>query len=203
MPSVYHSRFNRVVAIVVWALEVFLLVSGVIGGVLQRHPGFVVPAAFAALAVFALLWHPKVVVDDAGTTLVNVLVTVVVPWAALIDVDTKYSLSLRTPGRAYAAWAAPAPGRTGIAMARRTERRHGDRETTPTLAGRARPGDLVATESGAAAYLVRSRWQELVEAGRVEAGVAESTPVTTRVHWTQSGALLVLAAGSVYVLGWL
>jgi len=129
-----------------------------------------------------------------------VLRTVVIPWAALIDVDTKFSLTLRTPNGRFGVWAAPAPGRTGVAMARRAERRHGNQAQTAAMGNRSRPGDLVTTESGEAAYLVRDRWNSLVEAGRIEAGQAESTAVLVRWHWVLDAALAGLLIATILVL---
>ncbi|HEY0258813.1 MAG TPA: PH domain-containing protein [Lacisediminihabitans sp.] len=202
--DVFHSRFNRILAIVIWALEVFVLVTTVVAGQFADQPlTTIVPELFVAGFVYVLLWRPGVKIDDEAVTLVNVLRTISVPWPALIDVDTRFSLSLRTPNASYSAWAAPAPGRTGLAMARRAERRHGSNPLTPTIGGRSRPGDLITTESGEAAYLVRERWNALVESGRVEPGLADVTPVTIRWHWAEDIALLILAAGAAFVTGWL
>jgi hypothetical protein len=202
--AVFHSRFNRILAIVVWSLEVFLLVSSGVAGEFVKNPAmFLVPAVFAAVLVWALLWNPQVIVGDQEVVIVNVLRTIVVPWPALIDVDTKYSLSLRTPRGNYAAWAAPAPGRTSLAIARRAERRHGSSAQVPAIGGRSRPGDLITTESGEAAYLVRERWNKLVESGAIEAGIADSTPVTIRWHWVSDGVLLLLAVATTVALGWI
>lgn len=199
--SVFHSRFNRVVAIVIWALEAFVLVSNVISGEFAEGPALVVvPVVLGAVLVYAVLWRPSVAVSADGVTLVNVLRTIVVPWPALIDVDTRFSLSLRTPGGTFSAWAAPAPGRAGAAVANRAERRHGPHSPTPSIGGRARPGDLISTESGEAAYMVRERWNELVEAGLVEVGVAETTPVAIHWHWVQGAVVAALIIAVVAVV---
>lgn len=199
--EVFHSRFNRVLAVVVWAIVALLLASGVVSGILAARPVFLVPAALLALAGWVALWRPAVIVDDEAAKLVNVARTVTVPWPALIDVDTKYALTLRTPGHVYPAWAAPAPGRAGAAMARRRER-GSVRPPGPLPSERSRPGDLLASESGQAAYMVRARWQELVGAGRVEAGIADRVRVVQTWHLGYLGPLIALAIGSVFALGW-
>lgn len=195
--SVFHSRFNRVLAVISWALIAFLALSGAIAGAITMRPALGVAAIFSALVVYALLWRPSVSVDDQSVTLVNVMRTVVVPWSALIDVDTKYSLSLVVPGREFAAWAAPAPGRTAATLARRSDARLGNRAVARGLAHRSRPGDLTNTESGEAAYLVRERWNTLREEGRIEGGVAESTPITIRWHFVQLALLAVTAVVAI------
>ena len=62
--------------------------------------------------------------------------------------------------------------------------------------GSIRPGDLKNTDSGYAAYLVRSRWQELVEAGAVDVDAPD------RVHrmWNRAPlavAVVLIAAAAV------
>jgi hypothetical protein len=55
----------------------------------------------------------------------------------------------------------------------------------------------VTSESGEAAFLVRSRWERLRKAGRIEAGLADETPVTISIDWVAVGALVALAAASI------
>ena len=198
----FHSRFNRILAVVAWALTLFALITSAVAGLLvgAEAARIVLPLALIALAAYVVLWRPSLTVDDDAVTVVNVLRTVVIPWAALIDVDTKFSLTLRTPNGRFGVWAAPAPGRTGVAMARRAERRHGNQAQTAAMGNRSRPGDLVTTESGEAAYLVRERWNSLVEAGRIEAGQAESTAVLVRWHWVLDAALAGLLIATILVL---
>ncbi len=201
-PEVFRSRFNRIIAVCAWVLDAALLGGTVATDALAAHPALVVPAGLIAVASWVTLWHPGVTVDDEKVSLVNIVRTVSVPWEALIDVDTQYALTLRTPRRSYSAWAAPAPGRAGAAIARRTERRHGAPAVMPGTGGRSRPGDMLGTESGDAAYLVRSRWQSLIAEGRVEAGLADETAITVRWHLFSLVALTALAVGSAFALGW-
>lgn len=193
--EVFHSRFNRMLAVATWLIDALLLGSGIASGILSDRPQLIVPAALVGFAAWAGLWRPAVVVDDEAVILVNVVGSVTVPWAALIEVDTKYALALRTPGRVYSAWAAPAPGRAGAAMA-------GRRQHDSGRSGASRPGDLLASESGEAAYLVRTRWTELLDAGRVETGVADTVSVQRNRHLVTLAVLVVLATASAFALGW-
>jgi len=198
--DVFVSKFNRFLAVIAWALDAFALVAYITVHASLRDPWVLIPVALVAVAVWTVLWRPRVVIDDDRIQLRNVFRTITVPWPALIHVDTKFALTLFTPGHRYGAWAAPAPGRTGAAMAARKQ----DRGRAPMAPvrqdGTIRPGDLIASESGQVAYLIRERWTRLRDAGRIEAGVADETPVGIQVHWWLSGTMAVLLVGTVLVL---
>ena len=142
--------------------------SGVAGTAVTAGPGALTGAAPAA--AHRLTWAgscsgcPAVVVHDAGVSLENPFRSIVVPWAALVHVDTRYALTLVTAGKSYGAWAAPAPGIWGGRNAR-PEDLQGLAGSTYGPGKSVRPGDLKSTDSGQAAQLVRVRWQELVESG--------------------------------------
>lgn len=195
--SVFVSRFNRVLAVVVWILDAAIVagsIAAVGGGAAWAH---LVPGALVAVFAFAALWAPRVEVDDDKATLVNVLRTIEVPWEALVNVDTRFSLKLITPNGSYSAWAAPAPGRT--TTFRLTRARRGSTAGS-TGARDVRPGDLLDTDSGDAAHLVRDRWTTLIEEGRVETGIADTVRARIRLHPATIGALAVLGAATVVVL---
>jgi Bacterial PH domain len=198
--TVFRSRFNRAVAVVAWALCVYLVAVSAIEGGGAAAAQALLPAAFVALGAWAVLWRPLVSVEDDGVLLRNVARSIRVPWAALIDVETRWALTLRVPGAAYSALAAPAPGRTTAMVARRRERQHGPAEYSGAAGGRSRPGDLAGTASGDAAYLVRERWHRLREAGGIELGQADLVRAEVRWHWLTLGALAALAVASAFVL---
>lgn len=182
------SRFNRVMAIVVWVTSAAVA----LGAAWNPASGATPYAAAALLAFFAwaALWRPYVGLDDVGVTLRNVTHRVVVPWPALIHVDTRMALTLHTPGRAFSAWAAPAPSALSAAV---TGRRAGEREAR--AAGSAlRPGDLLGTESGNAAVVIREQWQARVARGSIAAGEADRYQVTR--EWD----LPVIAIGCALVV---
>ena len=188
-PVTFRSTFNKVLCIVAWAaLAIVLVVVLVTPGALQRP---FIPLGLAAVAaiIWAVLWSPHVRVDDDAVSIANVLREIRVPWAALIEIDTKYSLTLRVPGRLFSATAAPAPGQIVGLRASRSHRGRG--------AGRGdlvRPGDLASTDSGHAAELVRERWDRLREAGAIETGVADTTPVGIRPRLAEIATIVVAVA---------
>jgi len=191
-----HSRFNRFAALVVWALSALMIWAAVTQGADPRAAGLYPFAALLALLGWAGLWRPCVRVGDAGVTLRNVTHEVVVPWEALIHVDTRYALTLHTATGKFTAWAAPAPGLVGSLTARR---RHGDREARAS--GEAlRAGDLIGTESGDAALIVRERWRRRLDAGAVVTGVADTVQVARRWDLPVLGGLVILTLATVGTL---
>lgn len=139
-----------------------------------------------------LFWYPAVLVAEDAVTLRNPLVTVRVPWNALIDVDTRYALKLVTPSRGYTAWAAPAPGVWGTHSGK-VEHLTNLPSTSYGPGGSVRPGDLKNTDSGHAAYLVRSHWQDLVETGRLDVDRQEKARRSWNLAPLAVGVLLVVA----------
>ena len=193
-PDVFYSRFNRVIAAIfaavaaLSALSLFLLPTA-------SNRALVVPALFVMLFVWEVLWRPDLRVSDTAVTIRNPLRTIVVPWAALVHVDTKFALTLYTPGKKFAVFCAPAPGRSLTSAGRRKTT-----DPVPYVSGSPRPGDLPGSESGEAAQLVRSRWDALQKSGRVDGGLAAQTPVTVVWAWGRAGVLAAVAAASIVAL---
>ena len=196
--EVFVSRFNRVLAVLIWAAAAALTV-GLLVSVHDARLLYVVPCALFAFVGWALLWRPSLTVADDGIEVVNVTRTIRIPWQALIHVDTKYALTLYTPGRKFPVWSAPAPGTARTLRATRQETK--GRVGKPAVADSVRrPGDLLSTESGAAAEVVRRRWAQLQQSGAVDSGLADETPVTVRWHVATLAVLVVLAAGALAAL---
>jgi len=193
-PTVFYSRFNRIVAAAfaavaaLSALSLFLLPTA-------SNRWLVVPALFVMVFVWEVLWRPSLRISDVAVTIFNPLRTIVVPWAALVHVDTKFALTLYTPGRKFAVYCAPAPGRSLTSAGRRKST-----DPVPHVTGAPRPGDLPGSESGEAAHLVRARWDELQRSGRVDGGLAAETPVSVVWAWGRAGVLVAGAAASIIAI---
>jgi hypothetical protein len=146
-----------------------------------------------------MLWRPRFEIERSGLTVLNVTRTIEIPWRALIHVDTKYALTLYTPGHRYAVWSAPAPGTASTLRATRNETK--GRVGSPSVGSSVRrPGDLLSTESGQAAEVIRRRWTRLRDSGALEPGFADETPVQVRWHLVTLGVTVALAAGTVAAL---
>lgn len=176
----------------VWALALGTTVAyGVTSGVeaFVRALPWAVAVSVLAWMVF---WMPRVDVDGEGVLVVNPLRTVRVPWPALIDVRTRYSLTLVTPSGEVKAWAAPGPGRHELASAGRQDLA-GLPASTYDSRGAVGLGDLLSAPSGVVAQHVRRRWAELAESGSLAQGEADMTTVRTTWHVRQ-GALVLAGA---------
>jgi hypothetical protein len=190
---VYRSNTNKVISISGWGV----LGLAVIAAFLTGRPSAVlglVPIATIALLIWELFWRPAIVVEDDGVTLVNQFHTVVIPWAMIIDVETKWSMTIVTPGHRYRGSAAPAPGavyRPNMSGASRTGR---------VVDGSISKADAPGTDSGDAATIVRRRLRAMADAGTLPIGQAGSMSVTTRVHWVSIAVLAALLAASIPAL---
>ncbi|WP_105036102.1 PH domain-containing protein [Cryobacterium aureum] len=193
-PNFFYSRFNRVIA-VVFATVAALSALSVVLLPTASNRWLAVPALFVILFVWEVLWRPDLRVSDEAITIHNPLRTIIVPWAALVHVDTKFALTLHTPGRKFAVYCAPAPGRSLTSSGRRKST-----DPVPYVSGSPRPGDLPGSESGEAAQLVRARWDLLQKTGRVDGGLAAQTPVAVVWAWGRAGVLAVGAAASVVAI---
>lgn len=196
---VFRSRFNRILAAVFWVVCAAALVAICLTYAYRPTgsvAGLAVGSVVVGVAVFVVLWRPQLTVSDDAIVVRNVLSTVIVPWNALIHVDTKYALTLITPQRKVAVWCAPAPGATA---ALRASRAQGTQARAWTAASDLRPGDLAGTESGRAAFLVRSRWNTLREQGRIELGNAGNERVQVQPHIAAITALIVGIAAAALV----
>lgn len=190
-----HSRFNRIMAIAVWAFAAVIV--GLSAASTDVTLAWLYPAA--ALAVYlawAAFWRPGIAVDASGVDIQNVTHRVHIPWSALIHVDTKHALTLFTPGRRFVAWSAPAPG---AVAAQAISKRPLNREAQ-SVGSALRPGDLLGSDSGDAAMLVRDEWQRQLAGGGIEPGVANDVVISRRIDVIMIGVSSVLAALTVILL---
>lgn len=149
-----------------------------------------VAATAIVLTVIAYIYFvtPRIVVDEDAIRVENSWREHTVPWGAIIDVDTRFQLTLVTPQGRVHAQAAPSPGGLS-AMRSRADRDQATARVNQQRAGALRPGDLPSTPSGALAATIRGHWQDLVEAGTIDT----SEVVTTRPRMTH----LVLTFGGI------
>jgi hypothetical protein len=196
-PLVYRPTMVRVLSVVSWLLLAVLCGSMVASDAGETLRWLPLLALLAAL-VYALFWRPAVEVDDEAVSLRNLVHDVRVPWARLEAVDTRYSLTLHTGERRFAAWAAPAPGRS---LALRQSR--WDAAALAALGSDLdyglRSSSAPNTDSGGAALMVRSRWEHALTQPGV-AGHDSAPPVRVTIAAVPAALLAVTTVASVAVI---
>lgn len=147
-------------------------------------PGLVATGIAIAVLSHVYFWRPHVRVRTSGVTVVNHWRTHEVPWAALVDVETRFDLTLVTTRGMIHARGAPSPG--GFASLRAGSPRSRDAlSRDPSLpgvsygpGGTLRAGDRLDSDSGGVARVIRGHWQQLVDRNALD---AVDTEVRSRV----------------------
>ena len=191
-PTSFRPAFGRVLSVVVVLIAATGVAGFVVGGdaqgLLRYGWGLLLLCALA----IALLWMPQLRIAEHEVTVRNVFSTVHVPWPAIQRIDTKWALTVYTDGLTIPVWASPAPSRYASQASDTTDAR-----LAASAGGSSpRPGDLLSTGSGAAAYLIRRHWDDLRADGLLDAGV-EAGSVRRDIHWTTIIVLGVLAVATV------
>jgi hypothetical protein len=181
--QVFIAKSARVLAIVVIVAMALALLSifatDGITGVIQS----ISVVALVCYGALMLFWFPQVEVSEEVVVIKNVLRSYRIPISAIARIDTRWALALFLPGgKRITSWSATAPGRHASIFASRDLGQHLPESTY--LAGTVRPGDLVNTDSGAAAATIRRYWEAQQERG---SNVTEKVSISW--HKTQ---LLVL-----------
>src|SRR6476620_1411881 len=91
--EIFKARTNK------WFAGLSWLVAGVglAGIALAGGAGALTgagPLLLIAYLGWLLFWRPAVVVNESGVSLENPFRSIVVPWEALVHVDTRYALTL-------------------------------------------------------------------------------------------------------------
>lgn len=151
--------------------------------------------ALVALGL-ALYWRPRLEIRPEEVRLVNPVRTVSIPWERIVDVRTRFAVTIAVEDRTYSSFALPASG-AGAALragADAVNRNH----PIARPDGGVRVGDLTSTASGAAAHRVRTEWQRRIETGQLDvfAQGGDAEPVRTRVVAGPLAASAVLLAAS-------
>lgn len=182
---------GKVLTVAVGLVGAFGLVSLFTEGGLHELARFGVVGLAGVYLCWMLFWFPSVTVGPAGVTIRNIARTHQISWPAVVAVETRYALTVRTTTGKFVAWSAPSPGRYA-----------GRTSTAPELRSQGKGprevalGDIPRSESGLAALVVRQRWDALKAAGYLDSGAIEGTGVVTR--WN---AAVLGCAGGVLALG--
>lgn len=187
----FRPTFGRVLTVTTWLIVAGGLAGLVIAGDLEALARYSWPMLLVATLAVALFWLPSLFVDEKQIVVRNVFSTVHVPWAAIQRIDTQYALTLYTATGTVSVWASPAPNRYAAQLSARQDASLPGR----TEGGSIRPGDLLNTESGAAAYVIRTHWNELLEDGLIDD--AASARIRREPHVVTIVVLTVLVVATV------
>ncbi len=187
--TTFVSRSGRILAVLF--IAVFAAAAGTTAATSSGIDGLrgVVVSTFLAATVYATFWRPRLIVRAGSVNVRNVLTTHEIEWGVITRIDTKWGLTLHVGERRISVWAAPAPSRYAAMLASRDQGQH--LPATTYLSGTVRPGDLVTSDSGGAAAIVRRHW----ERRGTDRGLVE-----TRVNVPLAVALGVLGAAAAAAL---
>lgn len=173
-PRVYRAASAPWLTGFLVVLGFVVLVAGWGGSATTNRAVAAGAAALAALG-YALYWRPRLEVAAPGVRIVNPLRTVEVPWGRIVDVSTRFSVTLRTAERSYSSFALPAAG-AGAALRSGIE---GVSRVHPVArpGGVVRTGDLAGTASGIAANDIRTVWQRKIDMGELDVFTLDDTAV--------------------------
>lgn len=134
-------------------------------------PALATLAVVVSAIAYIYFVAPRLVIDDEAIRVENSWRTHVVPWGALVEVETRFGLVLVTAQGTVHVQAAPSPGLSAL-------RRGGDPDR-----GTGRPGSP--------ATLIRDHWQALRDAGALDPSAEVTTrPRVTHLSLTWGGAAL-------------
>ena len=143
-----------------------------------------------------LFWNPSIKVSESVIVVDNIFRFTTLNWSSIRRIDTKYSLTLETDNGVVRAWAAPAPSRYAGFLANKSEAEHLP-ESSFMGKGLVRPGDLTSSDSGVAAYVIRSHWEQLRDKNQLGA-----EPVVVS-RWALTRIVVFLVLGAAAAVGFI
>lgn len=149
-----------------------------------------------AYFAWLLFWNPSIRVNESEIVINNIFRFTTLNWSSIRRIDTKYSLTLETHEGIVRAWAAPAPSRYAGFLANKSEAEHLP-ESSFIGNGLIRPGDLTSSDSGVAAYIIRTHWEQLRDKNELNAKPLVQT------RWAITRVVVFLALGTAALIGFI
>ena len=116
--------------------------------------GAVAIATFISILIYLVIHRPSLEIGDEGVIINNPLSRIQIGWQDVLEIETRYSLTFHTKSKSYSAWAALAPGR----YHHRTVNPYEVKGLIPSSTTLIRASDSPRTDSGAASYIAKLRW---------------------------------------------
>lgn len=178
------------------ALVLVVAVPTAVGAFLpvtSRTAAVLASAVVAVTIAYLYFVSPSMTITEDAITVENPWRRHVVPWGALVDVNTRFQLTLVTPDEEVHVLAAPSPGGFSAMRAKPEGDSRTARVSRQSGAG-VRAGDLPGHTSGQLAAVIRGHWQDRVEAGDLDHTERASVqPRWLRLALTLGGLALVAA----------
>ena len=192
-PTVLRSGGSMVLGIVG---AVLLLLLAVVTGLSQ--PRLSALAVLGAVACHLLLIHPHVRIDERGVTVVNPLHRVLLPWARLDEVRSRWNLEVWSDdGRRVTAWGLNASVERPRASPMLPTSR--SRDTDP--AGSRGRGGMTAQRAQQVIEQAHGEWREMIAGG--DLSPAKHSEVSRTWVWPNVALVVVglLVAAAAMVSG--
>ena len=137
-----------------------LLVGAILQAIFTRNSQDLIGTALVSgvigLFIYSVMQRPRLEIGDEGVKIINPIFTKFLGWEEVIHIETKFALAFHTNEKVFTCSAAVAPGRYHHRTVHPSELRGiVSRDTTMI-----RASDSPRTDSGAAAYVARQRWEQ-------------------------------------------
>ena len=163
------------------------------GGVTTIATSICISGAVIA-CVYTFVLRPKVTFYDEGLVITNPLEKITIGWADVIDLDSRWALTLATKDFTVSAWAATAPGRYHARNIHVNDIRGLDVD----LGGSMRSNESPRSDSGASIYRARVRIAKLRNNPK---SISLESKREREIASLAVGAILVIAAILINSLG--
>lgn len=117
-------------------------------------------ALFVAICIYIFLVRPRVVFSDEGIVIINPIDEFTIGWADVIQMDTRWALSIETQLFTVSSWAGASTGRP-----RRNIHYEDVKGLNIEIDGAMRVSDSPYSDSGAAAYRAKIRLKRFQDSG--------------------------------------
>jgi hypothetical protein len=151
----FRPKSAVVLAYIGYALLMGAILQSLFTAVLLDIVFTVITVAILGSFLYFVVHKPKLEIGDEGVLVTNPARSIFLGWGEVKEIETKYALTFYTASGKVVAWAAPAPGR----YHHRSVHPNEVKGLIPGSTTLIRASDSPRTDSGAAYYIARLRWE--------------------------------------------